>query len=78
MRTKDSLFAISGNSGDPIISTAGEGINATIVSGAVEQSNVDLAEEFTKMIIAQRGFQANARIITTSDDLLAEVTNLKR
>ncbi len=78
MRTEDNLFSTSGNSGDPIISTAGAGINANIISGALEQSNVDMAEEFTKMIVAQRGFQANARIITTSDDLLAEVTNLKR
>lgn len=78
MRTEDNLFALSGNSGDPIIATPGQGISATIISGALEQSNVDLAEEFTKMIVAQRGFQANARIITTSDDLLAEVTNLKR
>ncbi|GAB4364560.1 MAG: hypothetical protein Kow0042_03220 [Calditrichia bacterium] len=78
VRTQDNLFGLSGNSGDAIISTAGEGISASIVSGALEQSNVDLAEEFTKMIVAQRGFQANARIITTSDDLLSEVTNLKR
>ncbi len=78
MRTEDNLFSVSGNSGDPIISTAGKGITASIVSGAIEQSNVDLAEEFTKMIVAQRGFQANARIITTSDDMLAEVSNLKR
>ncbi|GAB4337309.1 MAG: hypothetical protein Kow0037_19890 [Calditrichia bacterium] len=78
MRTEDNLFTLSGNSGDPIVSTPGAGISASIVSGALEQSNVDLAEEFTKMIVAQRGFQANARIITTADDLLAEVTNLKR
>ena len=78
LRTEDNLFSVSSNSGDPVLTTAGEGINATIISGALEQSNVDLAEEFTKMIVAQRGFQANARIITTSDDLLAEVTNLKR
>ncbi len=78
IRTEDNIFLASGNSGDPVLTTAGDGINATIVSGALEQSNVDLAEEFTKMIVAQRGFQANARVITTSDDLLAEVTNLKR
>ncbi|HFE65155.1 MAG TPA: flagellar hook-basal body complex protein [Caldithrix sp.] len=78
MRVEGNLFGISGNSGDPIFSAAGEGISASIISGALEQSNVDLAEEFTKMIVAQRGFQANARIITTSDDMLQEVTNLKR
>ncbi len=78
MRTKNNLYTESANSGNPMISTAGDTIGAAIISGAVEQSNVDLAEEFTKMIVAQRGFQANARVITTSDDLLAEVANLKR
>ncbi|MCT2534528.1 flagellar hook-basal body complex protein [Aquibacillus koreensis] len=51
---------------------------ATIVSGALEMSNVDLSEEFTEMITAQRGFQANTRIITTSDEILQELVNLKR
>ncbi|GGG12362.1 flagellar basal body rod protein FlgG [Paenibacillus abyssi] len=49
-----------------------------IVSGQLEMSNVDLTSEFTEMIIAQRGFQANSRIITTSDEVLQEVVNLKR
>jgi flagellar hook protein FlgE len=49
-----------------------------IISGQLEMSNVDLAEEFTEMIIAQRGFQANTRIITTSDEVLQELVNLKR
>ncbi|GAB4171501.1 MAG: flagellar hook protein FlgE [Calditrichia bacterium] len=78
LRTKDNLFVTSANSGTPVIATAGNGVRASIHSGALEQSNVDLAEEFTKLIVAQRGFQANARVITTSDDLLSEVTNLKR
>ncbi|WP_138414823.1 flagellar basal body rod protein FlgG [Aquibacillus sediminis] len=51
---------------------------ATIVSGALEMSNVDLAEEFTEMITSQRGFQANTKIITTSDEILQELVNLKR
>lgn len=51
---------------------------AAVVSGSVEMSNVDLAEEFTEMITAQRGFQANTRIITTSDEILQELVNLKR
>lgn len=50
----------------------------TIVSGQLEMSNVDLTSEFTEMIVAQRGFQANSRIITTSDEILQEVVNLKR
>lgn len=51
---------------------------ASIISGALEMSNVDLATEFTEMIVAQRGFQANTRIITTSDEILQELVNLKR
>lgn len=50
----------------------------TLVSGSLEMSNVDLSEEFTEMIVAQRGFQANTRIITTSDEILQELVNLKR
>ncbi|MDY0405879.1 flagellar basal body rod protein FlgG [Virgibacillus sp. 179-BFC.A HS] len=49
-----------------------------LVTGALEMSNVDLSEEFTEMITAQRGFQANTRIITTSDEILQELVNLKR
>lgn len=49
-----------------------------IISGQLEMSNVDLTNEFTEMIVAQRGFQANSRIITTSDEILTEVVNLKR
>jgi len=49
-----------------------------VVPGVVEMSNVDLSEEFTEMIVAQRGFQANTRIITTSDEILQELVNLKR
>lgn len=48
-----------------------------IISGELEMSNVDLTSEFTEMIVAQRGFQANSRIITTSDEILQEVVNLK-
>ena len=49
-----------------------------VISGALETSNVDLAGEFSEMIITQRGFQANSRIITVSDTLLEELINLKR
>ncbi len=44
----------------------------------LEMSNVDLASEFTNLVIAQRGFQANSRIITTSDSILEELVNIKR
>lgn len=67
-----------GNSGDPIFSTAGDSLQSNIISGSLEMSNVDLAQEFTNMIVAQRGFQANSRIITTSDEMLTELVNLKR
>jgi flagellar hook protein FlgE len=49
-----------------------------MASGTLEMSNVDLALEFTNMIVAQRGFQANTRVITTSDEVLQELVNLKR
>jgi len=76
MRTGDNLYDLSGNSGTAAVLTPGE--TSTVRAGALEQSNVDLADEFTKMITAQRGFQANARVITTSDEFLQEVVNLKR
>jgi len=77
-RVGDNLYDISGNSGIAGIIGAGGSSKSTIVGGALEQSNVDLSEEFTRMILAQRGFQANARVITTSDEFLQEVVNLKR
>ena len=65
----------AGNNGVAVPESAGVG---SVISGALEMSNVDLAEEFTEMITAQRGFQANTRIITTSDEILQELVNLKR
>ena len=73
-----SMYSVSMNSGAAVIGTAGAGIRASIISNAVEGSNVDLANEFTKMIIAQRGFEANSRVVTTSDAILGELINLKR
>jgi len=72
------LYKESANSGTAIHGVAGETVAGTISSGALESSNVDIAMEFTNMITAQRGFQANARIITTSDSMLDELVNLKR
>lgn len=60
------------------LSTPGANGTGTIVAGTLEMSNVDLSEEFTEMIVAQRGFQANTRIITTSDEILQELVNLKK
>jgi flagellar hook protein FlgE len=78
VKTGDNMYDISGNSGVAANVVAGESSSSTIVSGSLEQSNVDLSEEFTRMITAQRGFQANARVITTSDTFLQEVVDLKR
>ncbi len=78
MKDGSSLYIASANSGEAVKGVAGETISATISSGALESSNVDLANEFTGMITAQRGFQANARVITTSDNMLDELVNLKR
>lgn len=71
-------FMPTTNSGNPFYSTATEQGIGEVKSGSLEMSNVDLAEEFTEMIVAQRGFQANTRIITTSDEILQELVNLKR
>ncbi|MWC26562.1 flagellar basal body rod protein FlgG [Paenibacillus sp. MMS18-CY102] len=66
--------------GEVVVGAANDGEAGTgaIIAGQLEMSNVDLTSEFTEMIIAQRGFQANSRIITTSDEVLQEVVNLKR
>ena len=73
-----SLYRTSVNSGNAQIGAAGEGGRGTLAGGTLEMSNVDLAQEFTNLIVAQRGFQANSRVITTSDELLQELVNLKR
>ena len=72
------LFAQTVSSGDAIIGTAGSGGRGQIVSNALEHSNVDIAEEFVKLIMAQRAFQANSRVVTTSDQLLLDIVSLKR
>lgn len=77
-KTGGNYYQQSGNSGDAFFSFATEQGMGTIQSGSLEMSNVDLSEEFTEMIVAQRGFQANTRTITTSDEILQELMNLKR
>ena len=72
------LYAESVGSGQPIISTPGVSGTGSLLSNTLELSNVDLAEEFVKMILSQRGFQANSRVISTSDELMVELVNLKR
>lgn len=73
-----SLYSASPNSGTAKLSVAKTNGAGQINPGGLEMSNVDLASEFTDMIITQRGFQANSRIITTSDSMLEELVNLKR
>lgn len=72
------LFAESVASGEAKLAVAGEDGAGEVVSGALEMSNVDLAQEFTDMITTQRGYQANSRVITTSDTMLEELLSLKR
>ncbi|MEU4213866.1 flagellar hook protein FlgE [Actinoplanes sp. NPDC026623] len=74
----DSMFRSTVNSGLAQVGSAGSAGLGLITNGALEMSNVDLAQEFTNLVIAQRGFQANSRIITTSDEILQELVNLKR
>lgn len=71
-------YRVSVNSGAAQMGEPGQAGFGNLVSGALEMSNVDLSQEFTNLIVAQRGFQANARIITTSDEVLQELTQLKR
>ncbi len=78
MRSGGNLMLESVESGQPTIGDPGSGGRASVVAGALEQSNVDLAEEFVRMIAAQRGFQANSKTITTADQLLQELMQLKR
>lgn len=72
------LYAESLASGQPLVNTAGSGKLGTIAPSSLEMSNVDLATEFTKMITTQRAFQANSRVITTSDEILTELMSIKR
>ncbi len=73
-----SLYRATVNSGAALIGTAGTGGRGTVSGGTVEMSNVDLAQEFTNLIVAQRGFQANSRVITASDEVLQDLVNMKR
>ncbi len=77
-KSGDSSYTESINSGTAKLGVAGSDGYGAIAAGALEASNVDLSQEFTNLIVAQRGFQANARIITTSDEILQELTQLKR
>jgi flagellar hook protein FlgE len=77
-KSGSNYYRESNNSGNARISAAGTEDKGTMRSGALEMSNVDLSEEFTDMIVTQRGYQANSRVITTSDQMLQELLSLKR
>jgi flagellar hook protein FlgE len=74
----NSLFRTTVNSGYAQVGEPGSAGMGQVISGALEMSNVDLAQEFTNLVVAQRGFQANSRIITTSDEILQELVSMKR
>ncbi len=78
VRVGQNLFQQGLNSGEPSIGAPATGGRGPIVSGYLEGSNVDMAQEFTNMILAQRGFQASSRVITTSDQMLQELVNIQR
>lgn len=77
-RLGDGLYAETADAGEPTVGAPGTGGLGIVVSGTLEASNVDLAAEFVNMIAVQRGFQSNSRSITTADEMLNEVVNLKR
>jgi flagellar hook protein FlgE len=78
VRAGKNAFAESGTSGQPLVGPAASAGLGKILSNTLELSNVDLGESFIEMIAFQRGFQANSRVVTTSDELLQELVNLKR
>lgn len=78
MKIGGNLYTDTPNSGSPKFGEPGTGSFGALTPGALEMSNVDLSQEFTEMITTQRGFQANSRVITTTDEMLQELVNLKR
>jgi flagellar hook protein FlgE len=72
------LYAESLASGQPVITAPGNAGAGSIAPSTLEMSNVDLAQEFVELITTQRAFQANSKVITTSDEVLAELINIKR
>ncbi|MBS2968990.1 flagellar basal body rod protein FlgG [Metabacillus sp. KIGAM252] len=77
-KTGSNLYIGTTNSGTAVLAAPGQSGTGLVQAGSLEMSNVDLSEEFTEMIVAQRGFQSNTKIITTSDEILQELMNLKR
>ena len=78
LRLGENSFQTTLSSGAPAIGVAGSGGRGTITGGSLEQSNVDIATEFSNMIVTQRGYQANARVVTTFDQLTQDTINMKQ
>jgi flagellar hook protein FlgE len=78
VRSNDGMYQSTPNSGSPVVGFAGGTSRSTITPGALEGSNVDISSEFTNMIVTQRGFQANAKVVTTADEILSDLVNLRR
>ena len=78
MKLGSNKYGESQAAGIANVGAAGTGGRGSLIGSALEQSNVDIAQEFTQMILAQRGYQANSKTITVSDELLQETLNLKR
>ena len=72
----DNYFQVGANAGDRQIVTPGQTSAGTIRGGFLEESNVDIAKEFTDLIVAQRAFQANTRTISVADELLKDLVNI--
>ncbi len=77
-RMGNNLWRNNDNSGVPVIGPPVSGGRGTISSGFLEQSNIDIGNEFTELIVTQRGFQANTRVVTTVDEMLQDLINMKR
>jgi flagellar hook protein FlgE len=77
-RVGGNLYSATPAADQPVVGAPGDGGRASVVSGALEQSNVDIAEQFVRMIAAQRMFEANSKTITTADQLLSELIAMKR
>ena len=77
-KTQGPYYKVVNNTGEVKAFVPGEGSTGKLISNGLEMANVDLAKEFSEMITTQRGFQANTRIITVTDEMLQELVNLKR
>jgi flagellar hook protein FlgE len=78
LREGQNLWSPSSNSGEAIVGTPNSGGRGSVSTGTLEASNVDLAQQFTNVILAQRGFQSSSRVITASDQLLQDLVNIIR